>query len=286
MNALTVNTRLVALLGNPLGHSISAQMHNRVYQEMGMDYCYLPFEVAEEDLAVVFAGMKKINFVGCNVTIPHKRAIVDLLDEIDPLAAVIGAVNTVCLTDGRSRGFNTDGAGFLRSLREEAGIVPAGKRFLVFGCGGAARAIAITLANEKAERIILCNRTYQKAVALAEEINQKIAPCASAIKMEQEGQQDHAADADVLINTTSVGMSSCHRALPCPEACIMAHHTVVDIVYNPYTTLFLQKAREKGATVVHGLGMLIYQGAAAFRLFTGREPLVEVMQREAFQLLR
>lgn len=286
MRSPTVQTKLVALLGNPLGHSISAAIHNRVYREMGLDYCYLPVEVREQDLATVFAGIKKMNFAGCNVTIPHKIAIIQLLDELDPLAAAIGAVNTVQLRDGKSRGFNTDGTGFLRSLKEEGNLSPEGKNFLLFGCGGASRAIAMTLAAEGAESITLCNRTQNKAMALADEINRTIRPCAHAIPAEEEMQRKHAEKSDVLINATSIGMSPQKEALPCPDQCILPHHIVADIVYNPHTTSFLEKAQKKGAKVVHGLGMLIYQGVDAFALFTGQEASADIMKEEAHRLLQ
>lgn len=282
----TVDTTLVALLGTPLGHSVSPPMHNRVYKEMGMDYCYFPVEVKEEDLGTIFAAMKKMNFAGCNVTIPHKIKIIELLDEMDPLAASIGAVNTVTINDGVSKGFNTDGTGFLRSLKEEGEISPKGKSFLIFGCGGAARAIAMTLAAEGADHITLCNRTEVKALALADEINRKIRPCASAIPKEEEVLLHSAESADVLINSTSIGMHPKEDAFFCQESCILPHHVVVDIVYNPYTTKLLETAQKKGAKIVHGLGMLIYQGAEAFTLFTGRKPIIETMKSEVYRILR
>ncbi len=282
---ITVNTKLVALLGMPLGHSLSPAMHNRAYREMGLNYCYLPIEVSAENLATVFAAMKKMNFAGCNITSPHKVAIIRLLDELDPLAATIGAVNTVQFKNGKAKGFNTDGAGFLRSLKEEAGVIPSGKRFLIFGSGGAARAIAFTLATEKAAQITLCNRTKEKAIALAAEINKEIRPCADTLEMKQATQCKYTIEADVLINATNIGMLPHNSVMPCPKTSICTHHTVIDIVYHPYKTAFLQAAEKKGAKIVHGLSMLIWQGAAAFTLFTGKKPVVSTMQKEIKQIL-
>ncbi len=282
---ITVTTKLVALLGTPLGHSLSPAMHNRVYKEMGLDYYYLPIEVSAENLATVFAAIKKMNFAGCNITIPHKVAIIKLLDELDPLAAAIGAVNTVQFKNGKAKGFNTDGEGFLRSLKEEGGITPAGKRFLIFGSGGAARAIAFTLAMGKAAQITLCNRTKEKADALAAEINNKIRFCADTVEMELLLQGKETIRTDVLVNATNIGMSPQSLTLPCPEAVISCRHTVVDIVYNPHKTAFLREAEKRGARVVHGLGMLIWQGVAAFTIFTGKYPPVTVMREEAEQIL-
>lgn len=280
----TVHTRFIALLGNPLGHSISPPMHNRVFEKLGMDYCYLPIEVTAEDLGTIFAAMKKMNFAGCNVTIPHKLAIMAHLDELDHLAETIGAVNTVRFQNGRSKGFNTDGEGFIRSLQEESGITPKGHRFLLFGCGGATRAIAMTLAAHGAERVMLCNRTEAKAEALAEEINRRVRPCAASIACKGKAQLTAAGEADILVNTTSIGMHPNEDIMPFPEACIEARHIVADIVYNPWMTKLLSTAEERGAKAVHGLGMLVWQGAAAFKIFTGREADVAAMKEEVAKL--
>ncbi len=277
-------TRLVGLLGSPLGHSLSPRMHNRVFEKLQMDCLYLPIEVSREDLPTVFAAIKKMNFIGCNVTIPHKLEIIDLLDELDPLAQRIGAVNTVQLTNGRAVGYNTDGPGFLRSLAEEAGITPQGRRFLLFGCGGATRAIAITLATEGAAAVTICNRTVGKAERLAEEINSRISRCAQAIAFSDKEQQSAAEEAEIIINTTSIGMSPDREAIPCPPAIISAHHVVADIVYNPPQTTLLSAAEERGAKVVPGLGMLVWQGAAAFEIFTGRKADVAIMKEEVNRL--
>lgn len=252
---------------------------------MGLDYCYLPVEVNAKNLATVFNAIKKMNFAGCNVTLPHKVAIINLLDELDPLAAAIGAVNTVQFRDGKAKGFNTDSEGFLRSLKTEGCITPSGKRFLIFGSGGAARAIAFTLAREKAARITLCNRTEKKAITLAAEINKEIRSCADTISIKRTIASGYAAEADVLINTTSLGMPPKDSAMPCPKSAICSHHTVMDIVYHPYKTAFLQEAEKRGAKIVHGLGMLVWQGAAAFSLFTGKKPAIAAMRKEALQML-
>ena len=144
MAVVDVNTKLVGLFGNPLGHSFSPAMHNKAFETLGLNFFYLPIEVTAEDLPTVAAGIAKMNFAGYNITIPHKIRIMDCLDEIDPLAQAIGAVNTVVLENGRATGYNTDGEGFVRSLEAESGITVDGKRYFILGCGGAARAIAMT----------------------------------------------------------------------------------------------------------------------------------------------
>jgi shikimate dehydrogenase len=285
MNYPTVRTKLVILLGNPLGHSVSPPMHNRVFETLGMDYCYLPVEVNEENLEKVFTGLVRMNVAGFNVTIPHKIRIMDYLDELDPLAATIGAVNTICVENGKTKGYNTDGEGFIRSMEEETGISTKGKRFFLLGCGGAARAIAMTLASHGAEKIILCNRTAAKAQALAAEINGKIRNCATVAEQTATSQAEALRNCDVLINGTSLGMHPREDVMPIDESLLLPHLIVADIVYNPLTTKLLRSAKERGCTIVPGLGMLIYQGAAAFKLWTGVEPVISEMSNVAYSLM-
>lgn len=282
----TVTTKLVTLLGNPLGHSVSPPMHNRVFQKLGIDYCYMPVEVSDKDLEVVFKGLTRMNVVGCNVTIPHKVRIIQYLDELDPVAEIIGAVNTICIKDGKSKGYNTDGEGFIRSLEEESSISVEKKRFFILGCGGAARAIAMTLAFKGAEKIYLSNRTATKAEELAEEINNKISNCSQHVDVGYEKRKHAARDSHIIINTTSLGMHPNEAALPLEEEFISSKHIVADIVYNPLITKLLKTAKTKGAKVVPGLGMLVYQGAAAFKLFTGLDPLVDEMSYEVHSLMK
>jgi len=286
MDYPTVTTKLVILLGNPLGHSVSPPMHNRVFQSLGMDYCYLPVEVSDENLEKVFAGLTRMNVAGFNVTIPHKIRIMEYLDELDPLAATIGAVNTICVQDGKTKGYNTDGIGFIRMLEEETGISVEGKRFFLLGCGGAARAISMTLAYQGAEKIIICNRTRAKAEALAAEINDKIRNCAEVVG-ESTGEQARALNnCAVLINCTSLGMHPAENVLPLDESLLLPHLIVVDIVYNPLMTRLLLAAKAKGCSIVAGLGMLIYQGAAGFKLWTGVEPNVAEMSEVVYALMK
>jgi shikimate dehydrogenase len=281
----SVTTKLVILLGNPLGHSVSPPMHNRVFEKLGMDYCYMPVEVSEKNLQKVFSGLVRMNVAGFNVTIPHKINIIEYLDELDPLAATIGAVNTICVKDGKTTGYNTDGEGFIRSFEEESRVGVKGKRFFLLGCGGGARAIAMTLAFHDAAKIYLYNRTAAKADVLADEINTKIRPCATVVKQPLENQRAALADCEVLINCTSLGMHPREDVLPVDQSLLSPALIVADIVYNPLMTKLLRTAKDKGCTIVPGLGMLIYQGAAAFKLFTGVEPLVGEMSRVAHSLM-
>ncbi len=281
----TVKTKLVLLLGLPLGHSISPAMHNRVFEKLGMDYCYMPVEVSPEDLGTVFAGLIKMNVGGLNVTIPHKINIISHLDELDPLARAIGAVNTIRIKDGKTKGYNTDGEGFVRSLEEKTGISVQGERFFILGCGGAVRAISMTLASKGAGKIYLCNRTLSTAKRLAEEINEKVSDCAQAIEQTPETIKPFLQGCDVLINGTQLGMHPNVDKSPIDKSLLRKDLIVSDIVYNPLMTKLLKDAQELGCTVVDGLGMLIYQGAAAFQIWTGVEPLIEDMSEVAYRLM-
>lgn len=280
-----VTTKLVILLGYPLGHSISPPMHNRVFEKLGMDYCYMPVEVTGKNLQKVFLGLSKMNVAGFNVTVPHKIDIIDYLDELDSLAATIGAVNTITVKDGKTKGYNTDGEGFIRSFEEETHSTVKGKRFFLLGCGGAARAIAMTLAFHDAEKIYLYNRTSAKADRLAEEINTKIRSCSKVVGQSLESQRKAIDGCDVLINSTSLGMSPQVDVLPIDLSLISPHLIVADIVYNPLMTKLLRTAKDRGCTIVPGLGMLIYQGAAAFELFTGTDPLIGEMSEVVHSLM-
>lgn len=281
----STTTKLVVLLGHPLGHSLSPLIHNTMFEHLGLDYCYLPVEVTRENLTVVFNGLRRMNVVGCNVTIPHKVAILELLDELDPQAALLGAVNTICFRDGRAIGYNTDGQGFLRSLKEAGMAGVAGKNILLLGAGGAARAIAMSLAAGGAGSIYLCNRNRDKALALAEEINEKIRPCAETVAAELSAQRPVLKRCQLLVNTTSVGMHPHHDQLPIAAEVLSAHLTVADIVYNPHTTRLLAAAQAAGCPVVHGIGMLIHQGALGFTLWTGSEPPIDRMLATALSHL-
>ena len=269
---IDTHTKLVGLLGQPLGHSLSPAMHNRAFRALGLNYCYLPIEVAAHDLATVAAGIARMNFAGYNVTIPHKVRIMDCLDAIDPLALAIGAVNTVTIENRRATGYNTDGVGFVQSLKAAGGLSAVGKSFLILGSGGAARAIAMTLAGAGAARILIANRTDEKARALARAVNRQGRACCEALDLEPAPLAAALHDTDILVNTTSVGMHPDTGQAPIDTSLLHRRLLVCDIVYNPRRTHLLEAARQKGCRIVQGHGMLVYQGAAGFQLWTGREP--------------
>ncbi|ATW24015.1 shikimate dehydrogenase [Candidatus Formimonas warabiya] len=278
MNAINVNTKLVGLLGNPLGHSFSPAMQNRAFEKLGLDYYYLPIEVAGENLGDVVKGISRMNFAGFNVTIPHKINIIKYLDEIDELAEIIGAVNTVTIKDGRLKGYNTDGSGFVRSLEEETGITVQDQNVFILGSGGASRSIALTVAYKGARTICLCNRTVSKAQELAGEINAKVRECCISVTLDKGEMKELLKDCDIFINTTSVGMHPKDEEIPLDPELINEKTIVCDIIYNPLKTKLLKETGKKGCKTVNGLGMLLFQGAEAFKLWTGKDAPVSDME--------
>jgi shikimate dehydrogenase len=276
-------TKICALIGDPVEHSMSPVMHNACYQKMGLDYVYVPFRVRPEYLAKAVDGFKALNVRGFNVTIPHKVTVIPLLDGLDPLAEKIGAVNTVVNTDGELRGFNTDAEGFLQSLLSK-GFKPRGKKVVVVGAGGAARAVSYILA-EKGARVTIVNR--QQELDWAEDISKLIKEdFKKEVKVYELGQIAQALEkTDLLVNATSVGMSPLADASPVPEKLLGKIPVVFDIVYNPLETRLLREARIAGAQTIGGVDMLVWQGALAFEKWTGKKAPLDLMRSEAVRML-
>ena len=259
---------LYGIIGDPVEHSLSPPMHGAAYEATGMDATYLRYRVDEEDVRDAVCGADSLNVDGLNVTVPHKRTVAGL-DEVvlDETAERIGAVNTLEFGD-RIRGYNTDAAGALRALRRETTV--EGKRVVVVGAGGAGRAIAFALAEEGA-KVAITNRTESKAESLADEINET--GVADGYGLDALG--DVVPDADVVVNATTVGMEE--EVSPVPADALRKHHVVFDAVYTPLRTRLLRDAAEAGATTIEGAWMLVYQGAEAFEVWTGRDAPVEAM---------
>jgi shikimate dehydrogenase len=271
---ITGKTKIVGLFGYPVEHTLSPFMHNAAFESTGLDYCYLPFSVRPEDLNISVGAIKALNIRGVNITIPHKETIIPYLDELDREAELIGAVNTVLNKDGRLIGYNTDGKGFVRSLREEGGIDPEGKKIMIIGAGGAARAIAFTLALEGVGKIFINDIIENKAKELSSAISNKISAEAIYIKDPKEG----IGEVDILINATPLGMKK-EDPLPVLPELLSQGLFVYDIVYNPPETSLLKEAKKRGAKTLGGLGMLLYQGALSFKIWTGVEPPIDVMKK-------
>ena len=270
------HTVLYGVIGDPIRHSKSPVMLNRAFRETGINGAYAAFHVTPEKLGDAIAGIRALGFRGLNVTIPHKIEVMKYLDEIHPGAQAAGAVNTIVNESGRLIGYNTDGIGYVRSLKEEAEPILAGRKIVVLGAGGASRGILWALAQEKPAKLMLVNRTEEKARELADAFASEfeIAPVAWSELREA------CRDADVVINTTSVGMSPNTDATPIEPTWLKQGAVASDLIYNPLRTKFVREAEAAGCRGHGGLGMFIYQGAYAFEYWTGRSAPVGVM-REA-----
>ena len=281
---ITGRTKLCGVMGDPVEHSVSPAMHNAAFRALGLDYAYLPFRVRSGDLPAALQGMRALNIRGLNVTIPHKVEVIGLLDEIDPLAKQIGAVNVLLNDSGRLSGYNTDAEGFLHVLSEH-GIEPQGKNIVMLGAGGAARAIGFALASRGASLTIL-NRTPDAAVNCAADISGATGQPVKALEMTRANIASVLEGAGLLVNATSVGMLPDAGATPVDRDLLGPHLTVVDIVYNPCQSKLLKEAGKAGAKTINGLEMLVWQGALAFEKWTGRQPPLDVMRRAASAALR
>ncbi|MBI3089506.1 MAG: shikimate dehydrogenase [Candidatus Tectomicrobia bacterium] len=277
--------RVLAVLGQPIEHSLSPLMHNTAIQALGLAYVYVAFEVAPADLAEAVAGLRALGVRGYNLTIPHKERVLPYLQELTEEARLIGAVNTVRLDGQRLIGHNTDGVGLLAALRRDGGIDPAGKRCVVLGAGGAARAVVVQLALAGAAEILIANRTPERAAALASHVAANVGGVAlAALPLDGERLRQPLARADLVINATSVGMGD-DAASPLPADVLSDRHFVCDLIYRPPQTRLLRQARQRGARVLNGLGMLLYQGAAAFQWWTGEPFPVEQVRRALLEHL-
>lgn len=265
-HTLSGKTRLFAVIGDPISHTASPKMHNAAYLELGIDACYVAFKVDSDNVQKALDGIRTLGIGGINVTVPHKEAALPFLDEIDPLANAIGAVNTIINHDGKLKGYNTDGLGFILSLQEDKQYHVAGKTIAILGCGGSAKAIAYTLLLAKPAKLLLLNRTLSKAQTLAAQL-----PPVTTIESHPLDQTDILKNCDLIINTTSVGLAPNLDDSPISDFS-WAHEgqLVVDIIYNPPQTAFLRQAKAKGADTHNGAGMLAGQGMLAFEKFTGQ----------------
>jgi len=257
-------TRVYAVIGDPVAHSLSPVMHNAGFAKISYNGIFLAFKVT--DLPSAIGGIRSLGISGASVTIPHKTAILPLLDEIDERATDIGAVNTVVHRNGKLLGFNTDCAGAVAALSGKTEI--QGKQVWIIGAGGAAKAVGYGVVSEGG-RLTLLNRTRRKGELLAADLGAEFKPLSEIKRI----------DCDVLINTTSVGMVPDSWAMPVTPDGIERGMTVMDIIYNPLKTRLLRTAEKRGCVTVDGVAMFVHQGAAQFELWTGREAPVEMMQK-------
>ncbi|MDH5526189.1 MAG: shikimate dehydrogenase [Nitrospirota bacterium] len=277
--SVTGATTLVGIIGHPVSHSRSPQMHNAAFSERGMNWAYVPFPVAPERLEAAVRGLAASGLRGFNVTIPHKEAVLPLLDQLSPEAEAIGAVNTVVIDDGRLTGHNTDGIGFVRALHEAHRFRPRHSKVLILGAGGSARAVADQLAREGVPEMYLCARRQEQAEALAGHLAARHPEC--LFKTLPWSPLDHRCGinwAELIVNTTPMGMKEGDGS-PIDTNGISPGHIVVDLIYAPPVTPLLARCEALRARCLNGFGMLLHQGAAAFTLWTGQPAPVDAMRR-------
>jgi shikimate dehydrogenase len=278
-------TKLCGVIGDPIEHTMSPVMHNAAFRETGLDYVYTASRVRSEELGEAIRGMRTLNIRGLNVTIPHKVAVIPFLDEVDVLAEKIGAVNTIVNDNGVLKGYNTDASGFLQALLEK-GVDPQGKRVLVLGAGGASRAVSLAL-GERGARLVILNRLEELdwAHELAARIGRLFDTEVKSGELTRDNTAEALVETDILVNTTSVGMSPETDRTPVDADLLRPGLVVFDIVYNPLKTRLLSEAEAAGAETIRGIDMLAWQGALAFEKWTGVQAPVDLMKREAIRLL-
>ena len=268
--AIDANTRLYAVMGDPVAHSLSPVMHNAAFRQTGHNGVYVAFHVT--DLPKAVAGIRALGIHGCSVTLPHKVAVMDLLDEIEPIARRIGAVNTIVNHAGKLAGFNSDSPGAMAALLEKTPV--AHRRVGVIGAGGASRALAHGIKAHGGQLTII-NRSESKGRCLADELECDFIPLVDFSGV----------GCDILINTTPVGMIPRADQMPVAHACLRPGMTVMDIVYNPLDTQLLRAARDAGCAVVDGVSMFVHQGAFQFERWTGVKAPVQLMKKTVLDVL-
>jgi shikimate dehydrogenase len=273
---ITGKTAVVGIMGDPVEHSLSPPMHNAAFKQLKMDYVYVPFQVKPENLASAINGARSMGIKGLNITIPHKRDVINYLDEIGQAAQLIGAVNTLKFDKNTLTGFNTDGVGAVKAIEE---VIPVkGKKIIIIGAGGAARAVSFQLLFSGAGKVLIANRTRENACKLTADLAENFAASVGCLGLDDKLIEE-LRDTDVLINTTPVGMHPHEDQKPIVSSDMMHQDLVVnDIVYNPLKTGLIREAEKAGAKTINGTKMLIYQGLESFRIWTGINPSFEVFE--------
>ena len=280
----TGSTNLICLLGSPVSHSISPAMHNTAFDALGLDFSYMAFDVSKEDLPTAVEGLKKINCCNFNLTMPLKTAIIPLLDEIDEAAELAQSVNTCVCQDGKLVGYTTDGIGFLQSMKD-CGIKYTGTTITILGAGGAASSIITQAAIEGVEKINIFKRrngSFQKVVDFADRLTKSTNCDLFVYDMEDMDILNFSLqESDILINSTNVGMGDDDRSLV-PKEFLHPSLTVCDVIYHPAETRLLKDAKACGCKTMNGKYMLLYQGAAAFKLWTGKDMPIDLIKETCF----
>ncbi|MEA3453691.1 MAG: shikimate dehydrogenase [Candidatus Caldatribacteriota bacterium] len=267
-------TKIIGLIGENIENSLSPFFHNQIILKHSLNFCYLPFQVAETDLGEAIQGIRALNIRGVNITFPYKERVIEFLDEVEESTRRIGAVNTIVNNKGILTGYNTDVIGFKKSLQDKEKFVIKEKNVVVLGAGGAARGVIYTLLEEGTEEISIFNRTLEKA----EKIKQDFSPffprsSINIFSFEQDDIKDKIKEANLLLNATSIGMASQVGNTPLPDEKLFHPNLLVyDLIYHPAKTLFLKQAERAGAKTINGVPMLVYQGIESLYLWTGFKP--------------
>ncbi|MHA1472207.1 MAG: shikimate dehydrogenase [Promethearchaeota archaeon] len=273
--SINARTKVLCVIGHPIEHSLSPAMHNAALQESSLDYIYLAYDVPPEELEKAVIEFKKHDIKGINVTIPHKETIIKYLDRVDPLAKKIGAVNTIKNEEGNLIGKNTDAFGAKQALINA----------LILGAGGAARAVSFALSDES-DKIFICDIIEKKAIALANDLKDKMKIKAIGKKSNYEILKSLIIDVDILINTTPVGMYPDVNKTPISKDLLADHLFVYDVIYNPLNTQLLKDASEIGCKTLNGIEMFINQGALAFEWWTDIKPNTNTMKKTIIEILK
>lgn len=277
-------TTICGVIGDPIEHSLSPAMHNAAFQLLELDFIYVAFTVTKGRLRDALIGAKNLNIKGLNVTMPHKNAVTKYLDETESTARFVGAVNTILNDKGRLTGYNTDGLGALNALNKN-GIDLEGKKLVLLGAGGAGRAIAFHAVQE-VEKLVILNRTAQKAKDLAELLRRRYGRKITGKSLSARILKRELEDVDILVNATSVGMQPDRDHSLIDPSWLRSGMCVMDIVYRPKETKLEKDAKSVGARVISGVEMLLYQGASSFQIWTGHPAPVKTMRRAVLNELQ
>lgn len=279
---ITGETTITGVFGYPVKHSLSPVFQNAAFQHCGLNWVYIPFEVSPENLGKAVEAIRFFSMKGMNITIPHKKNVLKYLDFLDEEVKLLGVANTIVNEDGFLKGYTTDGIGFLRSLKEDGNFNPEKKNVFLFGAGGAGFALTGSLVNAGISRLVICNRTYEKAVIMKTHLKKYFSfENTEIVQFEERNQSSLWKGIDLIVNTTSVGMKDEDIVLV-EEENLNEAMFIYDIVYNRKTKL-IKSAAKRGIRYLDGLSMLVFQGAVSFTLWTGIEAPIDIMKKSLIE---
>jgi shikimate dehydrogenase len=270
-------TKLTGIIGYPLIYTLSPKIQNAAFINAGLNWCYVPLRIENKNLPDAVRGLKALGFKGVNVTMPYKEVVLEYMDEITSYAKMVNAVNTIFLVEEKLVGYNTDGAGFLASIQKNTDFDLKDKAALIIGAGGAAKSVVISLASAGVRKIIILNRTFEKAQIIEKLLKENFKDVETKIFDSTSNLEKVISETDIIVNTTPIGMSLKVNESPVPVEYISSRHFVYDLIYRPKETFLLNQAKKRGAKTLNGISMLIYQGAESFKIWTGIYPQIDSM---------